>query len=153
MNPKRPQDLAEAFANIISMMLGMIRAYGWRCLLHLPELWQAQREIREMGEAFAGLLDDFRAGLIVPPAPLPALPEQEAEYAYPPATPRLAATSPRQRRAPSLRRPRPATHVAPVCPRAATGAWSVASGPLPSHRVPAPFSLLGLPTVATGRSC
>src|SRR5579862_999004 len=102
MNPKRPQHLPEAFANIISMMLGMIRAHGWRCLLHLPELWQAQREIREMGEAFAALLDDFRAGLIVPPAPVPALPEPEAGHAYPPAAPRPAATSPRARRTPSV---------------------------------------------------
>jgi hypothetical protein len=81
-SPTHPQDLREAFASIITMILGLLRAHGLRGLRHVPALWLAAREIRRGGEEFVALLDAFRAG---------ALPSVAA--------PRTA----RNRRAPNLR--------------------------------------------------
>ena len=44
----RTQDLREAFASIISMMLGLLRAHGVRGLIHLPALWLAAAQIRRI---------------------------------------------------------------------------------------------------------
>src|SRR5579863_10145812 len=88
MNDKSIQRLTEAFASIISMMLGMLRAQGWRGLLNLPELWLAARYIRRLGQEFAALMADFKAGLLVLPPLAP--PCQEAPYAASPEAPRVA---------------------------------------------------------------
>ena len=78
-NPRnRTQDLREAFASIISMMLGLLRAQGLRGLLMLPTLWLVSREIRRIGERFTALLDAFRAGTLPLPAPPIAPPAQQA---------------------------------------------------------------------------
>src|SRR5579863_9668279 len=109
MDEKRLQHLTEAFASVISMMLGMLRAHGWRCVLHLPEIWQTARQLRRFGEQLAALMAtlmaDFKAGRLVipPPAPWPDPPDQEFAYAASPETPRPATP-----RAPASRaRPRP----------------------------------------------
>src|ERR1700677_3467016 len=90
----RTQDLREAFASIIPMILGLLRAHGWRGLLHLPTLWLVSRELRRMGDQFCALLDAFRAGTL-PPAPAPWTydepQESQAAPAEPAATPRVRA--------------------------------------------------------------
>ena len=65
----RTQDLREAFASIISMMLGLLRAHGLRGLLYLPEVWLASREIKRIGEAFCEMFAAWGAGLASAPAP------------------------------------------------------------------------------------
>src|ERR1700678_3636134 len=84
--PTQPQDLREAVASIISMILGLLRAQGWRGLLHLPTLWLVSRELRRMGDQFCALLDAFRAGTLpvyVAPAPLPQDPPSAPAAARP----------------------------------------------------------------------
>ena len=108
MSEKSIQRLTEAFASIISMMLGMIRAQGWRSLLNLPKLWLTARYLRRLGQEFAALMANFKSGLLVlpPPAPCTALPEQEVAYAASPETPRPATRArqrPVARRSPSRR--------------------------------------------------
>src|ERR1700677_5134212 len=105
-NPRnRTQDLREAFTSIISMILGLLRAQGWRGLIHLPTLWLVARELRRMGEEFAALLAAFRAGTLPLPAPAPPIAPQplQAAPAPPPAMPSPAAPQ----AAPRHRRPRP----------------------------------------------
>ena len=110
----QPQDLREAFASLISMMLGLLRAHGLRGLIHLPTLWLAAREIRRMGEQFVAQLDAFRAGTLPPvPAPQPAPQPRQAAPTQPPATPRASARP----AAPRHRRSRP-SQPAPRSPRA-----------------------------------
>src|SRR5271168_5476500 len=72
METSRTQPLSERFAGIISMMLGILRAHGWRCLLHLPSIWLAMRAIRELGEALGALIAAFEAGTLPPAPPMPA---------------------------------------------------------------------------------
>jgi hypothetical protein len=101
--PPHNQDLREAFASLISMLLGLLRAHGLRGLIHLPAIWQAARELRRMGEEFIALLAAFRAGTL-PPVPAPSIAPQQlpAAPAQPPATPRASArpAAPRHRRPP-----------------------------------------------------
>ena len=62
MNDTRPthtQDLREAFASIISMMLGVLRAQGWRGLLHLPEIVMVVFLLRSISKRFAALMDSL----------------------------------------------------------------------------------------------
>ena len=91
------QDLREAVASIISMMLGLLRAQGWRGLLHLPEIVMVVFLLRSIGKRFAALMDAHAAGLPVAPPPAMAPPP---EPAYGTATPRIRAraSGPRQSR-------------------------------------------------------
>ena len=172
MNNGRTQDLTEAFAHIIKMMLASIRAQGLRGLIHLPMLIRFGLELRRVGREFAALMGAFKAGTLPPRPPAPAPwtdpPDQEAAYACSPAAPRLAArpdpaARDRQRLAerPSL----PAADAEPDRPRAADGACSAAALPhargqaavrpwLP-RRTPDPFAVLGLPAgvIVSGRCC
>ena len=99
-----PQDLRARFAGIISMMLVILRAHGWRALIHLPTLWLAEREMRRIAAAFCELFDAWHAGLIAPATPAPAPQQPQAARAQSAATPRPIA--PRHRRA--RRQPAPA---------------------------------------------
>src|SRR5271156_921850 len=102
----RTQDLREAFASIISMILGLLRAHGLRGLLPLPTLWMVAREIRRIGEELVALYDAFKAGTLPPvpaPAPWPAPQQPQAAPTQPPATPRASARPAALR----VRRPRP----------------------------------------------
>jgi hypothetical protein len=162
MNDKSIQRLTEAFASIISMMLGMIRAQGWRSLLNLPELWLTARYLRRLGQEFAALMADFKSGLLVLPplVPVPCAdaPEQEVAYAASPETPRLA-TRPasRDRQRPAVRRSPPADYAEPDRPRAASSATALphAHGQAAPRLRPSRFALPALPSgaIATGRSC
>ena len=91
----RIQHLREAFAGIISMMLGLLRAHGLRGLLYLPEVWLATREIKRIGEAFCEMFAAWAAGPASARQPTPARTG---------ATPRVAARRTSLRR----RRPQPA---------------------------------------------
>src|ERR1700722_9886511 len=74
-----PQDLRARIAGIISMMLVILRAHGWRGLIHLPTLWLVSREIRRIGEQFAALMAAFKAGTLPPvPAQIPTTPRLPA---------------------------------------------------------------------------
>ena len=104
----RIQDLKEAFASIISMMLGLLRAHGVRGLVHLPEVWLATREIKRIAEAFTELFAAWSAGrLDATPAPATSPQAGQAAHPQPAATPRVAArrVAPRHRR---LSQPAPA---------------------------------------------
>jgi hypothetical protein len=152
MDEKRIQHLTEAFASIISMMLGMLRVHGWRCLLHLPEIWLTARYLRRLGEQFAALLADLKSGRIVLPTPAPwTAPDQEVAYAASPATPRPAA---RSRPRPAVRRSPPPADAAPDRPHAATTP-SHAHGQPALRPPPSRFAMPVLPTgaIATARSC
>jgi hypothetical protein len=153
MNENRIQHLTEAFASIISMMLGMIRAQGWRGLLNLPELWLTARYLRRLGQEFAALLADLKAGRLVLPTPAPwsAPPDQEVAYAASPATPRPSA---RARRRPAVRRSPPPAAAEPDRPRAAT-ALPHAHGQAAPRPLPSRFAMPELPSgaIASGRSC
>jgi hypothetical protein len=109
----RTQDLREAFASIITMMLGLLRAQGLRGLLQLPALWLATREMRRLADAFCELFAAFQAGTLTP---VPAAPDRQP--APPCATPRVAArpATPRHRRPrqPACARPVLATVRAPT---------------------------------------
>ena len=105
-----PQDLREAFASLISMMLGLLRAHGLRGLIHLPALWLAAREIRRNGAEFIALYDAFKAGTL-PPVPAPAPQPRQAAPTRAPARPaasrhrrsRPSQPAPRKRRGPNRR--------------------------------------------------
>ena len=110
----RIQDLKEAFASIISMMLGLLRAHGVRGLIHLPALWLAAAQIRRIGEAFSGLFDAWKAGTLAPVrAPQTAPQQRQAGPAQPPAPLRASARPAALRH----RRSRP-SQPAPRIPRA-----------------------------------
>src|ERR1700677_4700996 len=106
----RTQDLREAFASIISMILGLLRAQGWRGLLHLPTLWLVSRELRRMGAEFLTLLDAFQAGTLPPAPPYPDPPYCEPAPAQP-RHPSARSASPRQPRRAS--QPAPAKRARP----------------------------------------
>src|SRR6202451_2823814 len=91
------QDLREAVASIISMMLGLLRAQGWRGLLHLPEIVMVVLLLRSIGKRFAALMDAHAAGL--PVAPAPSMAPQPAPV-YRAEAPRVASrpAGPRHRR-------------------------------------------------------
>ena len=110
-NTTRTQDLREAFASIISMMLGLLRAHGLRGLLYLPEVWLATREIKRIGEAFCEMFAAWGAGLASAPAPQ----QRQAVPVQSPATPRVRVRSaaPRYRRRPLLRAPTKLAHARP----------------------------------------
>src|SRR5271170_7244121 len=86
----QPQDLREAFASLISMMLGLLRAHGVRGLLHLPALWLAAREIRRIGAELCQLFDAWKAGTL-PPAPQTTPQQRQVAPTQPPAAPRASA--------------------------------------------------------------
>ena len=73
MTNGRTQDLTEAFAHIIKMMLASIRAQGLRGLIHLPMLIRFGLELRRVGREFAALMAAFKAGTLPPPPPAPPL--------------------------------------------------------------------------------
>jgi hypothetical protein len=86
------QDLGEAFASIISMMLGVLRAQGLRGLIHLPEIVLVVFLLRSISKRFAALMAAHAAGtLLLPATPAPS-PRQ------------LAPAQPRHRSARQLRR-------------------------------------------------
>jgi hypothetical protein len=162
MDEKRIQHLTEAFASIISMMLGMLRVHGWRCLLHLPEIWLTARYLRRLGEQFAALMADFKAGRLVLPTPAPwtAPPDQEAAYTDSPTPLHLAARpapAARDRQRPVARRSPTAAAVEPDRPRATSCAVALpnAHGQAMLRPFPSRFGILILPAgaIATGRSC
>jgi hypothetical protein len=101
MQTPRNPPLSERFASIFSMMLAMLRAQGWRALLHLPSLWLAMRMIRELGEALGALAAAFEAGTL---PPIPAPQDQPAPLAY--AAMPAAEPAPRGPRAPRAARPK-----------------------------------------------
>src|ERR1700723_35067 len=71
-NPRnRIQDLREAFASIISMMLGLLRAHGLRGLVYLPEVWLATRAMKRIAEEFCALFAAWAGGFASTPAPQP----------------------------------------------------------------------------------
>src|ERR1700722_9666919 len=114
----RIQHLREAFAGIISMMLGLLRAHGLRGLLYLPEVWLASREIKRIGEAFCEMFAAWSAGLVPPAAP----PNAPQSHRSAPAQSIRAA----RRAAPHRRRPR-----APTRARRRSYARLAAPAPLP----------------------
>src|SRR5580704_751356 len=87
----RKQPLSEAVASIISMMLGLLRAQGWRGLLQLPTLWLVAREIRRIGDALGALIVAFEAGTLPPIPPAPELAPLEPLPTRAAAAPRVAA--------------------------------------------------------------
>src|SRR5580704_19519384 len=91
MNTSRHPPLSERFASIMQMMLGILRAHGWRCLLHLPTYWLAMRAIRELFEALGALAAAFEAGTLPPVPPAPVLAPLEPL----PARPASASARPR----------------------------------------------------------
>ena len=106
MPEPRTQPLSERFANIISMMLGMLHAHGWRALFALPELIRAARVIRRLGDELVAMMKAYEAGTLLPsptPAPWPEPPEWQAAPARPVAPPRPRAHP----AAPRACRPRP----------------------------------------------
>src|ERR1700685_1477322 len=96
------QDLREAFASIISMMLGLLRAQGLRGLLHLPEIVLVVFLLRSIGKRFAALMDAHAAAAlpVASLAPGAAPPYGPAACSRRAATPRPAArpAAPRHRR-------------------------------------------------------
>src|SRR3984957_15868712 len=102
MNDKPPthtQDLREAVASIISMMLGLLRAQGWRGLLRLPEIAMGVFLLRGIGKRFGALLG-AHAPAPRPLAPAsPAPPELPGAAGHPrSARPSARAVAPRRRR-------------------------------------------------------
>jgi hypothetical protein len=120
---RRPQDLAEAVAGMVSMiigtMLGLLRARGLRGLLELPAHFRLALELRRMAKDFVALFEAFRNRTLppLPPAPAPAPQEWQPAPAQPPATPRVAA-----RPAPATRRRQPPVRQSAPCEAAAVGA-------------------------------
>jgi hypothetical protein len=174
MTNGRRQDPVEAFASIISMVLSSIRARGWRSLMNLPAILLEAMCWRRMGEAFAELVADFRAGKLLAPAPEPApVPapepapapapwiapsEREAACAQLPAPPRPAARPDpvaRDRQHVAQRPSLPAAAAGPDLRRAADCACPAAALPhagrraavraWPFRRTPDPFAVLKLP--------
>jgi hypothetical protein len=123
MNTPRHPPLSERFASIMQMMLGILRAHGWRCLLHLPTYWLAMRTIRELFEALGALAAAFEAGTLPPIPPAPELALLEPLPARPAsARPRTrSAAQPRTRRPPApqmrLRRSHARVRPAAATPR------------------------------------
>ena len=125
MNHIRVQDLREAFTNIITMMLGLLRAHGLRGLLYLPAAWQLDRELRSIADEFCQLFATWQAGALTPSAP-----------AHPSATPRVRArptAARRNPRAPNLR-----TH-------AFSRVQAPYRDPSPPLRAPIPFHVVRAP--------
>src|SRR5271166_6288932 len=123
MNNGRTQDLTEAFASIIKMMLVAIRAQGLRSLIHLPMLCLVALELRRFGKEFAALVAAFKAGTLSPPAPAPWTdpPDEQAGCAPSPGAPPLAARpdpAARDRQQPAECRSLPAADAGPDRPRA-----------------------------------
>jgi hypothetical protein len=133
-----PQDLKARIAGIISMMLAILRAHGWRALIHLPTLWLVTREIRRIGERFAELFAALEAGTLhlPPPAPPPAssvAPQQlQAARAQSAAPPRPAAA----------RRRRPRTEPARAKPAHAGSTRALASRRIPPTALPEPLGFV-----------
>src|SRR5580700_440861 len=91
MQTPRNPPLSERFASIFSMMLGLLRAQGWRALLHLPSIWLAMRMIRELGEALGALAAAFEAGTLPPyPRPRTNRPHSRTPPCQPPSPRRVA---------------------------------------------------------------
>ena len=106
--PTHTQDLREAVASIISMMLGLLRAQGWRGLLHLPEIVMGTvfPPLRSIGKRFAALMDAYAAGILPVAPPFTTAPDPQAAPAQPPATPRVRAHALAPRSAAVRRSPR-----------------------------------------------
>jgi hypothetical protein len=160
MTATRPQPLSERFANIISVMLGMLRAHGWRALFALPEVIRAARVIRQLRDELIAMMKAFEAGTLSPP-PAPASwtepQDGQAAPAQSPAIPRPAArprSAARDRQPLAELPPPPAAEAAPDRPRAAKCAHPAPALPRPPRRAPNPFAVLRLPTgiFASGRS-
>ena len=175
MNDRPKQDLAEAFAGIITMMLRTIRARGWRSLRNLPEIWRESVVIYGYGVAFAALVADWRAGKLAAPVPMPPpepmpwsdAPEREVLRAQSP-TPHCPAARPepaaRVRQQVARRRSLPAADAGPDRPCAMDRVRFAAARPRargrtavwlrPPRRALDPFGAIRLPTgiFATGRS-
>src|ERR1700722_8901289 len=102
------QDLREAFASIISMMLGVLRAQGLRGLRHLPEIILVVFLLRSIGKRFAALMDAHAAGTLPVAIPVAAPPERRPTHAR--AMPRAASrpTSSRRRHPPQPAPAKPA---------------------------------------------
>jgi hypothetical protein len=158
MNAPRTLPLSERFASIMQMMLGILRAHGWRALFILPDLIRARRMMRELFGELIALAKAFEAGTLppIPPAPEPAPctePEDCCDESAQPAAPPRPAAQPRP--APRAR-PRPATppaaEAAPDRPRAAICAPPPSP---PPARAPHPYAVLRLPAgiLVTARSC
>src|SRR5580700_10107400 len=94
--PTHTQDLREAVASIISMMLGLLRAQGWRGLLHFPEIVLVVFLLRSIGKRFAALMDAHAAGTLLPATPAPAY--GPGGYSRPATTPRVRARAAATRR-------------------------------------------------------
>src|SRR5580692_5645284 len=60
--PTHPQDLREAFTSIITMMLGLLRAQGWRGLIHFPQIVLVVFLLRAIAKRFTALMDAHAAG-------------------------------------------------------------------------------------------
>src|ERR1700722_5595557 len=140
----RIQDLKEAFASIISMMLGLLRAHGVRGLVYLPEVWLATREIKRIAGAFGEM---FAAGsaarLDATPAPRTTPQAGQAARPQPAATPRVAAS----RAAPRYRRP----HAQPAPAKPARARFAHAGSTRVAAPRPHPYALpAGI--LVTGRS-
>src|ERR1700678_1367718 len=133
----RTQDLREAFASIIPMILGLLRAHGWRGLLHLPTLWLVSRELRPVGAPFCALLDAFRAGTL-PPAPAPWNDDEPQESQAAPAQP---AATPRVRARPAVTRGR-RTRSVPAPALAKPARASVRARTVPHPSAPTPFVIV-----------
>ena len=117
---KRPQDLVEAVAGMVSMiigtMLGLLRARGLRGLLELPAHFRLALELRRMAKDFVALFEAFRNRTLppLPAAPAPAPQEWQPAPVRPPAMPRRA----NRARAPArVARPRPALPTIARIPR------------------------------------
>ena len=149
----RTKPLSEHLAGIVSMLLGVLRAYGWRALFVLPELFRAQRMIRALFAELIALAKAFEAGTLppIPPAPEPAGTEPEDCYEAPAQSPAPARPAARVRQRPAARPTAPAAEAAPDRPRAAICA---PPPPPPPRRVPQPYSVLRLPAgiLVTARS-
>jgi hypothetical protein len=178
MNDRPKQDLAEAFARIITMTLRTIRARGWRSLESLPEIWRKATVVYGYGLAFAGLVADWRAGKLRRPEPVPEpaavpapsteAPEREAACGQPSAQHRPSGRhypACFYRQAPAECPALPEAAAEADYPRAAEGVRFASARPRPRGRTAAwlrpprrtldPFAVVRRPTgiFATGRSC
>ena len=118
MDDKRFQHLAEAFNSIISMMLSMLRARGWRGLLDLPQAFLAAIYLRRLAREFTALLASIDLSALPPPAPAAQVPPAQ------PAAPAPAArTRPRPAACRGARRARQASsaHPIPAAPNPSPG--------------------------------
>jgi hypothetical protein len=136
VNDIRSQDLSEAFASIIEMMLRTIRVHRFRRLIYLPILWLIGMQLRRIGKEFAALTAAHKAGTLRPPAPLIAPEDQKAACAQPEAIP-----GPPARPDPEDVDQQPPAVPAPTKPvRAPVGAGPRAPDPdRLTHPLPGPF--------------